>query len=148
MAIIYYEDKDIFLTKVYALVNPVNTVGIMGKGLALQFKERYPDNYESYRESAVKGEIKIGEMFVTKHNSTYIINFPTKKHYKNPSKIEYIKEGLIDLVRVIEKHKIKSIAIPALGCGLGGLNWSLVEPLIVAHLIEIEDLDVYLYPPK
>src|SRR3954451_2786243 len=119
---------------VQALVNTVNTVGVMGKGIALQFKRAYPANFSAYRTACERGDIRLGEMFLfdtaIKGPRRYIINFPTKRHWKSSSRLADIEAGLSDLVRVVAEHSITSIAIPALGCGNGGLDWRQVRPLI------------------
>lgn len=118
-----------------ALVNTVNCVGVMGKGIALQFKQAFPDNFRDYAQACRKGEVRIGSMFVHRTNTmfhpNYIINFPTKQHWKSKSRIEDIELGLKDLVRVIKELGIQSIAIPPLGSGLGGLNWKEVKNRII-----------------
>ncbi|NQW18732.1 MAG: macro domain-containing protein [Chloroflexi bacterium] len=133
-----------------ALVNTVNCVGVMGKGVALQFKKTYPNNYEIYRDVCDAGEMVIGKMLVTETGllgtPKYIINFPTKDHWKNRSKIEDIELGLESLVSEIEARSIKSIALPPLGCGNGGLDWPDVRPLIVEAL-SLVDVDVQLFEP-
>lgn len=135
-----------------ALVNTVNTVGVMGKGIALQFKKVFPENFELYTKACKSKKVVIGTMFVTKTtdliDQKYIINFPTKKHWKEKSKAEYIQKGLRDLVRVMQDKQIKSIAIPPLGCGLGGLAWESVRSLIEEAFAPFPDVDVFLYPPK
>jgi O-acetyl-ADP-ribose deacetylase (regulator of RNase III) len=119
---------------VEALVNTVNTVGVMGKGIALQFKRAYPANFSAYRAACERGDIRLGEMFLfdtaIKGPRRYIINFPTKRHWKSPSRLADIEAGLSDLVRVVSEYSITSIAIPALGCGNGGLDWRQVRPLV------------------
>ena len=109
-----------------ALVNTVNTVGVMGKGIALQFKERFPMNFKIYKAACKKGEMLVGKMLVVKENTLngekLIINFPTKTEWFKKSEYSYIEDGLKDLAKVIEENKIKSIAIPPLGCGNGGLK--------------------------
>src|ERR1017187_1730170 len=119
---------------VEALVNTVNTVGVMGKGIALMFKEAFPENFRAYEDACNRGEIRIGHMFVTESSKLegpkWIINFPSKKHWRHPSKLEWIAEGLKDLTRVISEKGIRSIALPPLGCGNGGLDWSDVRPEI------------------
>lgn len=133
-----------------ALVNTVNTVGVMGKGIALQFKQAFPDNFKAYKKACNNNEVQPGKMFIFKTDSlgfpTYIINFPTKRHWKNKSKIEDIEDGLASLREEIIRLNIKSVAIPPLGCGNGGLDWSVVKPLIFQSL---EDLNttIYLYEP-
>lgn len=134
-----------------ALVNTVNTVGVSGKGVALQFRQAFPDNYEAYRRAAKRGGVAVGTMFVfdrgTITSPRYIINFPTKRHWKGRSRIEDIEAGLDDLVRVVRRLEIHSIALPALGCGNGGLNWSQVEPLIRRAFDGLPDVDAILIPP-
>ena len=142
---------DILTKDVDAVVNTVNTVGVMGKGLALQFKRRYPENFKAYKKACQDGEVQIGRMFVTEtHELTgprLIVNFPTKKHWRADSQIDYIRAGLQDLVRVIGEHRIKSIAIPPLGAGNGGLDWTKVRPLVEAALAPIDGLRVEIFDP-
>ena len=134
-----------------ALVNPVNTKGIMGAGLALQFKNAWPDLQAAYYGACVCGELRPGRVFVWETGLVdgvhYVINFPTKVHWRQPSSIEDIAEGLRDLRQVISDYEIGSIAVPALGCGLGGLRWRDVWPLIVAHLGDLDGVRVLVYPP-
>ncbi len=120
-----------------ALVNTVNTKGVMGKGVALQFKRAFPDNYKAYRAACEAGEVQLGRMFVTGGrlvNPRLIVNFPTKGHWKSRSRLQDIDAGLKDLRRVVEDNDVKSLAMPPLGCGLGGLAWSDVRPMIEAAL--------------
>jgi O-acetyl-ADP-ribose deacetylase (regulator of RNase III) len=136
--------------EVEALVNTVNTVGVMGKGVALQFKQAYPDNTKAYESACRKGQVLIGRMFVTytgKLEPRLIINFPTKRHWRAASKLEDIQAGLVDLVQVIRNEKIKSIALPPLGCGLGGLRWEDVRPLIERAFETLPGVEVRLYAP-
>ena len=116
-----------------ALVNTVNCVGFMGKGIALQFKKAYPDNYNAYKKACDAGAMKPGHMFIYETgsmiNPRYTINFPTKRHWKGNSRLEDIKDGLKALVKEVRKLNIRSIAVPPLGCGLGGLQWHVVRPL-------------------
>jgi len=134
-----------------ALVNTVNTVGVMGKGVALMFKEAFPENFKAYESACNEKRVRLGEMFVTEREDLlgpkWIINFPTKGHWRYPSKIEWIQEGLNDLVRFIQDKKIKSVAIPPLGSGNGGLAWSEVRPLIEASLGALKDISVLVYEP-
>ncbi len=134
-----------------ALVNPVNCIGVMGKGLALQFKELYPKNYTAYKKACELRQVKIGECWVFERdpivNPKFIINFPTKQHWHDNSKIEDIKAGLEDLAFVVYTLKINSIAIPALGCGLGQLRWLDVKPLIEETFSKMEDVDVIMFEP-
>lgn len=136
---------------VEAVVNTVNTVGIMGKGIALMFKERFPDNFKAYEKACENKEIRIGKMFVSENGEFFgpkwIVNFPTKTHWRVNTRLEWIEEGLQDLVRVIRDKKISSIAIPPLGCGNGGLNWCDVRPLLVMALEQVEGLDAVVYEP-
>jgi O-acetyl-ADP-ribose deacetylase (regulator of RNase III) len=121
-----------------ALVNTVNTVGVMGKGVALMFKEAFPENFKAYEAACKRKEIGLGTMFVTEIEQfigpRFIINFPTKKHWRNPSKMEWIEAGLEDLKRIIVDTGVNSIAIPPLGSGNGGLNWRDVRQKIESTL--------------
>jgi len=137
---------DIFDADVEALVNPVNCVGVMGKGLALQFKKKYPENFDCYKVACNIGDVKIGTMFSTRPNRI-IINFPTKLHWRDKSHIHDIRLGLNDLIKVIDCSNIKSIAIPALGCGLGGLDWEVVKPLIIEYMDQRPDVNAWIYEP-
>ncbi len=134
-----------------ALVNTVNTVGIMGKGIALQFKEAFPNNFKVYKEACKNNELTIGKLLVVKDKNLdgekIIINFPTKVDWKQKSKIEYIEIGLQELVRVIADYSIKSIALPPLGCGNGGLDWQIVKPLIISYLGKLQGVTVSVYEP-
>lgn len=136
-----------------ALVNTVNTAGVMGKGIALQFKRAYPEMYEDYARAAKAGEIVPGRMHVWATGAMtgprYIINFPTKRHWRSPSRLEDIESGLDDLVRVVSALDITSIAVPPLGCGNGGLDWRDVEPRIESAFAPLRDsVDVRVYPPE
>jgi O-acetyl-ADP-ribose deacetylase (regulator of RNase III)/uncharacterized protein YwgA len=135
-----------------ALVNTVNTVGVMGKGIALQFKERFPVNYKLYASECKAGRVRIGKMLVVKDSSLegerIIINFPTKTEWFKKSQYNYIEDGLKDLVEVIKEYKIRSIAIPPLGSGNGGLKWSNVKELMNKYLENIEDVEIIIYEPN
>jgi O-acetyl-ADP-ribose deacetylase (regulator of RNase III) len=137
--------------KAEALVNTVNTVGVMGKGIALMFKEAFPENFKAYEAACKKKEVKVGHMFVTEREALigpkWIINFPTKAHWRGDSKMVWIENGLVDLKRVIAENRIRSIAIPPLGSGNGGLNWADVRPRIEAALGELNDVSVLIYEP-
>ncbi len=137
--------------KAEALVNTVNTVGVMGKGIALQFRETFPENYKFYKKACKQGKVQIGKMLVYDNgqfvNPRYIINFPTKRHWRERSKIEEVEAGLIDLQNVIRGYGIKSIAVPPLGCGSGGLEWNVVRPLIVDSLSQFDDVKIWVYEP-
>jgi O-acetyl-ADP-ribose deacetylase (regulator of RNase III) len=135
-----------------ALVNTVNTVGVMGKGLALQFKRAFPAMYNDYAAAAKRGDMQLGRMHVWPveqlHGPRFIINFPTKSHWRASSKLGDIERGLDDLVDVIRDLGINSVAVPPLGCGNGGLDWAVVEPIIRAKLAEIPEVDVRLFAPS
>ncbi len=148
---IHYLKGNILESPADALVNTVNTQGVMGKGIALQFKKAYPTNFKAYFEASKKGQIQIGKLFVTKdHNISsgekIVINFPTKKDWRKPSEYEYIEAGLDDLINVILKYKIESIALPPLGAGNGGLEWQRVKKIINEKLFELK-IDIYVYEP-
>lgn len=148
---IYYTQGNLLEADVEALVNTVNTVGVMGKGIALMFKERFPKNMDAYAQACKKGEVITGKMFVTATDELvgpqWVVNFPTKQHWRSKSKMEWIEEGLQDLRRFINDKKIKSIAIPPLGSGHGGLDWQDVKPKIIDALSDIEGVDIWLYEP-
>lgn len=137
---------------VEALVNTVNTVGVMGKGIALQFRQTFPDNYAAYQTACKRGEVQPGAMFVTETgaltNPRYIINFPTKRDWRAKSKMEDIEAGLAALVAVVRELGIGSIAVPPLGCGNGGLHWNEVRPRIEAAFAELPGVCVRLYSPE
>lgn len=133
---------NLLLAPVAALVNTVNTEGVMGKGLALQFRQAYELNYKLYRKACKEGQVRVGEMFVTETGEAfgprYIINFPTKRHWKEASRMEYITTGLEALKVVLREYGIESVALPPLGCGNGGLDWADVRPVIEDSLRELE----------
>ena len=150
MASIHYQRGNILKADVEALVNTVNTVGVMGKGIALQFRQAYPANYEAYRKACERGEVQIGRMFVFSTGQlrpSLIINFPTKQDWRGKARIEFIDKGLEDLVQVIRKHEIRSLAVPPLGCGNGGLDWADVRPRIEQALATIPGIDAQVYEP-
>lgn len=135
-----------------ALINTVNTVGVMGKGIALQFKEAFPVNFKIYAAACKNKELVPGKLLVVKEltveGEKIIINFPTKTEWYLKSKYEYVEEGLKELVEVIKKYDIKSIAIPPLGCGNGGLKWEKVKALIEMYLGELTDITILVYEPN
>lgn len=141
---------NLLTTDVDALVNAVNTVGVMGKGLALQFKKAFPDNFREYAAACKQGQVVIGRMHVTQRSASprFIINFPTKKHWRQPSKLDYIRAGLVDLVAQIRTLEIGSVAVPSLGCGLGGLAWDEVRPLIHESLDALPHVRIVLFGPR
>lgn len=143
---------DLLAAEVDALVNTVNCVGVMGKGIALQFKRKFPDMFKAYAKACKAGEVQTGTMFVVPTHALqgpqWIINFPTKQHWRSPSKIEYVTQGLVDLHRVLRELGITSIALPPLGSGNGGLDWNDVEPLIREALSDLDSVDIKLYAPS
>lgn len=124
------EKGNIFNSSCEFLVNPVNCVGVMGKGLALEFKNKYPLNFEIYKKACDNAYFNIGNLLIVPVDNKFIVNFPTKKHWRNKSDLEFIKIGLEELKVAINDFNIKSIALPKLGCGLGGLDWNEVFDLI------------------
>jgi len=134
-----------------ALVNTVNAVGVMGKGIALQFKKAFPDNFKVYEAACAKKEVRTGKMFITEtglmHGPRFIVNFPTKRHWKGKSRIEDIESGLQALTEDIRRLGIHSIAVPPLGCGLGGLDWDDVYSRIVEAFSSLPEVDVRLFTP-
>ena len=143
---------NILNSKAEALINTVNTKGVMGKGIALQFKQAFPEMYKEYEHESKIENISIGKMHVWRSNAMfgvkYIINFPTKKDWKHPSKMEYIEEGLADLVKIIKEYNITSIAIPPLGCGNGGLDWKVVKEKIINTVKSFNNIEIELYEPN
>ena len=143
---------DILTAEVEALVNTVNCVGVMGRGIALQFKKAFPENFKRYKSACDKKELQPGKMLVHDLNSIskprYVINFPTKRHWKGGSRMEDIEAGLRALVEEVRKRDIHSIAIPPLGCGLGGLRWADVRAKIEEAFEDLTDVQVLLYEPK
>lgn len=143
---------DLLEQRVDAIVNTVNTVGVMGKGIALQFKRKWPANAKAYEIACERREVVPGKMFIFDNGGLvepkFIINFPTKRHWRQPSRLEDIDAGLIDLVEQIKKLNITSIAIPPLGCGNGGLAWNVVQPRIIAAFKTLPNVEVYLFAPS
>ncbi|MGF1688800.1 macro domain-containing protein [Photobacterium japonica] len=135
-----------------AIINTVNTVGVMGKGLALQFKKAFPENFKIYKAACDSNALTTGQMLTVSTHSIsapyYIINFPTKAHWKGKSQIEFIQNGLTDLKREVRRLKLTSVAIPALGSGLGGLPWSDVKREIQAALSDMQNVEWRVYPPQ
>lgn len=129
-----FVNTSLLSSNVQTVVNTVNTVGVMGKGLAAEFKARAPDMYKQYRILCDKNLFKVGQLWLWKKQPQWILNFPTKEHWKNPSRIEYIEAGLIKFVEKYEEQGIREISFPRLGCGNGGLNWDDVRPLMERHL--------------
>jgi O-acetyl-ADP-ribose deacetylase (regulator of RNase III) len=148
---IEYRTGDILRADAEALVNTVNCVGVMGRGIALQFKNAYPENFRAYQAACGRGEVQPGKMLVFDTRETtnprYIINFPTKRHWRGRSRMEDIDSGLKALAEEIRTRRIRSIAVPALGSGLGGLDWSAVRPRIAGTLGSLKDVHVIVFEP-
>lgn len=148
---IKYTTGNIIEANTEAVVNTVNTVGVMGKGIALAFKKAFPNNYKIYRKICEDKEFNIGDLLITNTGQLipkYIVNFPTKKHWRGKSKIEFVEIGMQELVKEINSKEIKSIAIPPLGCGNGGLNWNDVKPIILKNLKSLgSKIEVIIYEP-
>lgn len=147
-----YKSGDLLSEDAEALVNTVNCLGVMGRGLALAFKKAFPANFKVYKEACDRREVKPGKMLVFETgeltNPQYIINFPTKRHWRFASRMEDLEAGLKDLVAVVQERKIRSIAVPPLGCGMGGLDWEEVRPRIEDALEPLEGVQVVVYTPE
>jgi O-acetyl-ADP-ribose deacetylase (regulator of RNase III) len=148
---INYVRGNILKAKTEAIVNPVNCVGVMGRGLALQFKHAFPDNFQAYCRACRRGELRPGRMLTFDAGSVerprYIVNFPTKRHWRDKSLIEDIEAGLVFLAREVQLRGIQSIAIPPLGCGLGGLQWDDVRLLMECYLGDLSGVNVVVFKP-
>lgn len=146
---IKYENGDILNAPTEALVNTVNCQGYMGKGIALQFKNKYPGNFSFYENKCKRGEMTVDEVLVYKEKSQYIINFATKQEWRKKSQYDFIEKGLQSLIFKVKELGIKSISIPPLGCGNGGLDWVKVHELIIKAFSQLEnEIDVLIFPPK
>ena len=142
-----YVEGDLFYSPAQVLVNTVNTVGVMGKGIALEFKKRYPEMFLHYKEECDKHKLVIGKLMLWYEPDHWILQFPTKEHWRNPSKMEYIEKGLMTFVRKYADYNISSVAFPKLGCGNGELNWNEVKPLMEKYLKDLP-IDVFIYAGK
>ena len=145
------QDGNILNADVDCIVNPVNTVGVMGAGLAKKIANRFPNLQKPYAEACKTKELDIGKVWfwqVHGPESLWIANFATKRHYERPSEIEFIESGIPSLIQGIRKNGIQSVAIPALGCGLGGLVWPRVKEIIISAFETETDIRVHLYVPK
>lgn len=154
MMTIEYKNGDMFDEPTEAIVNTVNCVGVMGKGVALEFKRRWPENFREYKKLCDEKRLSPGSMFVFDNQDflndgmhRYLINFPTKQHWRSKSKIEFVRDGLVDFVRQVRELGIESVAMPPLGCGNGGLDWSEVRPLIEDSLAELPDVRFVVFAP-
>jgi O-acetyl-ADP-ribose deacetylase (regulator of RNase III) len=141
---IEYIEGDIFESPAQVIVNTVNTVGVMGKGLALSFKQRYPQMFEKYKIACEKHLLTIGKLMLFYEADHWLLMFPTKENWRNPSRLEYIEKGLMKFVQTYAEKNITSIAFPRLGCGNGELNWADVKPLMERYLKKLP-IDVYIY---
>lgn len=139
-----YVEGDLFNSPAQVIVNTVNTDGVMGKGIALEFKKRYPEMFEKYKKVCDKHNFVIGKLMLCYEPDHWILLFPTKEHWRNPSKVEYIEKGLMTFVRKYADYNITSIAFPKLGCGNGGLEWKEVKTLMEKYLEELP-IDIYIY---
>ena len=150
-SMIKYVQGNLLEAETEALVNAVNTVGVMGKGIARIFKEAFPENCRQYEAACKRHEISVGYMFVVEQcellGPKWIVNFPTKQHWRQPSKLEWIVDGLVDLRKTIVQNRIRSIAVPALGCGNGGLDWCDARSAIDQALCELNDVNVLVFGP-
>ena len=148
---IHYTEGNLLDAEAEALVNTVNEVGVMGKGIALMFREAFPKNMEVYEAACKSGGVRVGRMLTTENHALvgprWIINFPTKKHWRNPSKLEWIQDGLRDLAAVIQELGIVSIALPPLGCGQGGLQWADVRYEIERAFAPLDGVDILVFAP-
>lgn len=149
--VITQTEGNLLAANVDALVNTVNTVGVMGKGIALQFKRAYPEMFTAYVQAVKRGEVRIGRMHVWPTGQLsgprFVINFPTKQHWRGKSSLDDIDRGLDDLVRVVRELRLDSIAVPPLGCGNGGLSWGDVQPLIERKLVGLAEVNVQVFAP-
>lgn len=149
---ITYKTGNLFSEDAEAIVNTVNCVGVMGRGIALQFKKTFPDNFKAYAAACKRKDVQPGRMFVFETgrlmNPRYIINFPTKRHWRGKSRVEDIESGLVALVDEVRERGIRSIAVPPLGAGLGGLDWREVRQRIETALGDLEDVEVVVFEPR
>lgn len=141
---ITYLEGDIFRSPAQVLVNTVNTVGVMGKGLALEFKNKYPEMFVKYKELCKNNSLSVGKLMLWYDSDYWLLQFPTKENWRNPSKIEYIEKGLATFVKRYSDYNISSIAFPKLGCGNGGLNWTEVKDVMEKYLSDLP-ISVYIY---
>lgn len=148
---IRYTQGNLLEAQTEAIVNTVNEVGVMGKGIALMFHDAFPESAQVYEAACARNEVHVGSVFVTENRALvgprWILHFPTKKHWRNPSRMEWVRSGLTDLVRVLREQHIRSVAIPPLGCGHGGLNWAQVRREIENALTELPEIDAVVYEP-
>jgi O-acetyl-ADP-ribose deacetylase (regulator of RNase III) len=141
---LHYQMGDIFTTSAQVVVNPVNCKGVMGKGLALAFKQRYPAMFVVYQQECQNGQLRVGRPTLYRESKPWILNFPTKDHWRDASKLEYLEQGLQYFVDHYKEMGIQSIAFPKLGAGLGKLSWDVIGPLMVKYLAQV-DCDIVIY---
>jgi len=148
---LHFTTGNLLEARAQALVNTVNTVGVMGKGIALMFKERFDDNYRQYAAACKGKRVRTGHMFVTQpaelDGPRWIVNFPTKQHWRSPSRLEWVAEGLQDLRKFLIENQVRSVAIPPLGAGNGGLDWAAVRPEIERALGDLTDVEITVFEP-
>jgi O-acetyl-ADP-ribose deacetylase (regulator of RNase III) len=151
MTVRYTRGDILRCSEVEAVVNPVNCVGVMGKGLALQFRKRWPENFAAYKIACDSGELQIGTVHIHKlalpGRPSFIINLPTKVHWRDPSELDGVGRGVVSLARLLSDVGIRSVAIPALGCGLGGLAWVDVRPLLESTFKPMANVDALVFEP-
>ena len=140
---------DLLRADVDAVVNPVNTVGVMGKGLARQVRDAFPDVFAAYAAACARGEVTVGRVHVVVRSTPprWVLNLPTKTHWRQPAQLGHVRAGLVDLIAQVRALELGSIAVPALGCGLGGLAWDDVRPLIVDAFAAVPAVRVVLFAP-
>lgn len=151
ISVIRETSGNILTVRAEALVCPVNCVGVMGAGLALQFRHAFPRAHVSYKGDCAAGRLRLGRVTISILETRLprmIVFFSTKRHWRDKSALTDIEEGLVGLTEVVELHGVRSIAIPALGCGLGGLRWGDVRPLIERAFAPLPDVEVLLFPPQ
>ena len=145
---ISFVNGNMFNYPVSAYVNPVNCIGVMGKGLALAFKNKFPKSYVAYRIACRRGQIRLGKVWLHQEGPKWVIHFPTKNHWRDSSRLHDVVSGLQSLVSEVESRPdIRSIALPAVGCGLGGLSWESVKPEIEKALADLNDIEIYVFEP-
>lgn len=145
---IEFMNGDMFRLDADAYVNPVNCVGVMGRGVALAFKTRYPATFDAYEIACREGQVRLGQVWVHRENGKALIHFPTKGHWREKSELNNVVSGLKSLTQTLKNMPdIKTIALPALGCGLGGLSWQDVRPEIEAALSHLDEKTIYVFEP-
>ena len=143
----FIKNGDIFKSNCQTIVNPINCEPVMGKGLALRFKKKYPKMFQYHKEKCENNDVKIGIPYIYQiSDRKQILNFPTKKYWKNDSKIAYIEDGIQYIIDHKDELNIKNIAIPALGCGLGNLEWEKVKELLLK--LEVLEINIEIYEPQ